>query len=205
MSCASILRDLPDNLRRDMTGRLALKAAVADGLRTFSPYRYHPDLHYVHHDQQRLLRSLRETLNSELFDQAWLDGPGASCDLSTLLEQSTSESSDYNGGAAHCYSQIAVSLRPQDASCWIALSAAQIRNKNLYEAEKSLNIAERVAESDQERSRALANRAFIAELFGNIGEAFRLAARAVAVSDACPLAIANYRTYHFMSTSGRQE
>jgi Flp pilus assembly protein TadD len=99
---------------------------------------------------------------------------------------------------AHRMASLAVSFDPKSSAARITLGAILLRLGVPAEAEQQFSRAEMDARSYVVKSRALANRAVVQEIYGNPHGAKRLSEIAVQLPEVSSLAIRNYRVYQMV-------
>lgn len=182
--------------QRKMLARVAHKLAVLHGVRLLPPFTYLPHSSLLNQKEFDLSHSLRE-LHS-LLDVHELFSIQMPLTLDRFLAdeiQSEDGLAKATVSRALMMALLSVACDPKQASARITLGAIQLRLGLLQAAEEQFCIAERQSRAYSMQSRAVANRAVVYEVYGDIKGAARLSEIAVQFQKVSSLAIHNHRIY----------
>lgn len=184
------------SIARAAVGHLAHEIAVRRALRQLNPYHYQPAQPRIAHSEVELMRDLQACILESSYVNAliigemgysnpdeWITGLASSGDAKGIAEMMQLTS-------------LALACRPSNSAYRITRAAIMIRFRQYSAAKEQLLLAERLATVPEQKSRALANRAVIAELYGDVEAARALTQEAVATSIVSPIALHNWAVYH---------
>lgn len=181
---------------------VAHRLAVVKSTRFLPPYTYLPSSRLLQSSEPSLAFTFRLLCERLELDPAALE----------LIDHFRSQSSGALDPAApgstqraecHAYqlALLAVSSDPTNHSARITAGAILLRQGQLSAAEAQFCCVERRTRSHLLKSRAIANRAVVQELYGDVISAARLCEIAVSLPIACSLAARNYQVYKKLATS----